>query len=50
MIIQSGLLIPMGCFQTDVVKNEDGTFTVFDAKADGDKNIYVQDSNGRLKW
>ncbi|MEO5979378.1 MAG: hypothetical protein ABIS36_19015 [Chryseolinea sp.] len=33
-------------FSTDVTKNEDGTYTVMDSKVDGDKNIYVRDSEG----
>jgi RHS repeat-associated protein len=38
---------PDGMFSTDVTKNADGTFSVVSAKADGDKNIYVQDSKGK---
>ncbi|HEX2847071.1 MAG TPA: RHS repeat-associated core domain-containing protein, partial [Chitinophagaceae bacterium] len=38
---------PDGMFSTDVTKNDDGTYSVVSAKADGDKNIYVQDSKGK---
>ncbi len=32
---------------TDVKKNDDGSFTVVDAKDDGDNNIYVQGADGK---
>ena len=38
---------PDGMFSTDVIKNTDGTFKVVAAKADGDKNVYVQNDNGQ---
>lgn len=38
---------PDGRFSTDVTKNSDGTYTVVDAKADGDKNVYVRDDKGK---
>jgi RHS repeat-associated protein len=37
---------PDGMFSTDVTKNDDGTYKVVAAKADGDKNVYVQDAKG----
>jgi RHS repeat-associated protein len=38
---------PDGMFSTDVTKNDDGTYKVVAAKADGDKNVYVQNSKGQ---
>jgi hypothetical protein len=38
---------PDGMFSTDVTKNKDGTYTVIDGKADGDKNIYVRSSDNK---
>lgn len=38
---------PDGRFSTDVIKNKDGTFTVVDAKADGDKKVYVRNSENK---
>jgi len=35
---------PDGMFSTDVVKNNNGTYRVVDAKADGDTRIYVRDA------
>ena len=37
----------MGTTSTDVLKNPDGTYKVVAAKADGDKKVYVQNSNGQ---
>jgi RHS repeat-associated protein len=37
----------MSTTSTDVIKNADGTFKVVAAKADGDKNVYVQNSQGK---
>jgi RHS repeat-associated protein len=37
---------PDGMISTDVTKNDDGSYKVVAAKADGDKNIYVQNSKG----
>jgi RHS repeat-associated protein len=38
---------PDGMFSTDVVKNDNGTYTVVDGKADGDKNIYVRGTDNK---
>ncbi|MDB5091493.1 MAG: sugar-binding protein [Mucilaginibacter sp.] len=39
---------PDGMFSTDVTKNKDGTYTVVNAKADGDKNVYlVKNANSK---
>jgi RHS repeat-associated protein len=38
---------PDGMFSTDVTKNDDGTYKVVAAKADGDKRIYVRNSSGK---
>jgi RHS repeat-associated protein len=38
---------PDGMVSTDVTQNDDGTYKVVSAKADGDKNIYVQNSKGQ---
>lgn len=38
---------PDGMFSTDVTKNEDGTYTVVNGKADNDRNIYVVDKDGK---
>jgi RHS repeat-associated protein len=38
---------PDGKFSTDVTKNPDGSYKVVAAKADGDKNVYVQNSKGQ---
>ncbi len=40
------MIDPDGMFSTDVTKNEDGTYKVVSAKADGDRKIYVQNSDG----
>lgn len=37
---------PNGMFSTDVTQNSDGTYKVVAAKADGDKNVYVQNAKG----
>ena len=37
---------PDGMFSTDVTQNSDGTYKVVAAKADGEKNIYVQNAKG----
>jgi RHS repeat-associated protein len=37
----------MSTTSTDVIRNPDGTYKVIAAKADGDKNIYVQNSQGQ---
>lgn len=38
---------PDGMFSTDVTKNDDGTYKVIAAKADGDKSVYVQNGKGK---
>jgi RHS repeat-associated protein len=38
---------PDGMFSTDVTENKDGTYKVVGAKADGDKNVYVQNAKGQ---
>ncbi|RKR84480.1 hypothetical protein BDD43_4719 [Mucilaginibacter gracilis] len=38
---------PDGMFSTDVTQNSDGTYKVVAAKADGDKKVYVQNSDGQ---
>jgi RHS repeat-associated protein len=38
---------PDGMFSTDVTQNTDGTYKVVAAKADGDKNVYVQNAQGQ---
>jgi RHS repeat-associated protein len=38
---------PDGMFSTDVTKNDDGTYKVVAAKADGDKNVYLQNAKGQ---
>jgi RHS repeat-associated protein len=37
----------MSTTSTDVLKNADGTYKVVAAKADGDKNVYVQNAQGQ---
>src|ERR1700719_3464040 len=37
---------PDGRFSADVTQNNDGTYKVVAAKADGDKNVYVQNAQG----
>jgi RHS repeat-associated protein len=37
----------MSTTSTDVTKNADGTYKVINATADGDKNVYVQNSQGQ---
>jgi hypothetical protein len=38
---------PDGMFSTDVTQNSNGTYKVVAAKADGDKNVYVDNSKGQ---